>query len=213
MNRKLLVIGCGRSGTRYISKLLIKCGVDVGHERTGKDGVASWYMTPGLESEAHYTGTGLPFGKMSKYADLGSDPIIIHQVRHPLKAIASQQTFLPASWKYVESFAFTKISPKDSRLLKCMKYWYYWNLKAEQSADALFRVEELPNEFEAFCVALGRPELVSDASYKILKETSTTINSRRKRYTPLAWRHLHKEAPHLCTRIKKLATKYNYDIR
>ena len=48
-NKRCVIIGTGRSGTAYTSKLLRECGIDVGHEALGKDGVSSWYLTTEFE--------------------------------------------------------------------------------------------------------------------------------------------------------------------
>ena len=37
--KRLLVIGCGRSGTKWFSELLKDHGLDIGHEHMGNDGV------------------------------------------------------------------------------------------------------------------------------------------------------------------------------
>src|SRR6185369_5544548 len=49
--RKLLITGCGRSGTMYASAVWRSQGLDISHEnptppngQMGKDGIASWYM-------------------------------------------------------------------------------------------------------------------------------------------------------------------------
>ena len=51
MKKKLLVTGCGRSGTLYITSYFQKLGLDVRHENPippngvmGNDGMLSWYM-------------------------------------------------------------------------------------------------------------------------------------------------------------------------
>ena len=41
----VVVIGCPRSGTGFISQLLKEHGLDVGHEVWGKDGISDWRMT------------------------------------------------------------------------------------------------------------------------------------------------------------------------
>ena len=36
----LLVTGCARSGTRYTALLFSECGLDIQHEKMGKDGIS-----------------------------------------------------------------------------------------------------------------------------------------------------------------------------
>jgi len=203
----LLIIGCGRSGTLYTSLILRSYGVLIGHEVLGRDGVASWYLTPIKDNRMKK----IPFNRMSNISALGKDPIIIHQVRHPLKAIGSQHTLMPPSWKYVESFKFVKIQPSDSLLLKCMKYWYYWNLKAEENARYTYRIEGLPYELGGFCEAIERPELNDDVMRALLETTSDQTNTRNGRYKPVTWDCLENEDLRLCENIWLLASKYGYN--
>lgn len=42
--RTILVVGHPRTGTGYTAQLLQQCGLDIGHENDGKDGVSSWMM-------------------------------------------------------------------------------------------------------------------------------------------------------------------------
>ena len=43
---RLAIIGCGRSGTTYTSKLLQSFGVKVGHEKILDHGISSWCLVP-----------------------------------------------------------------------------------------------------------------------------------------------------------------------
>ena len=45
-DKDLLIIGCGRSGTKYIASLLREMGVDIKHETPGRHGSSNWYFTP-----------------------------------------------------------------------------------------------------------------------------------------------------------------------
>jgi len=79
----IVIIGCARSGTKYISSLFNKVGYDVGHEKLGKDGIASWGLVPDSGK--------VPYGP--SFSELrGRDMTVIHQVREPLAAIASIET-------------------------------------------------------------------------------------------------------------------------
>ena len=81
---KLLVTGCGRSGTTYTSALLQAMDLDIPHEAVGKDGAASWKQI--------VSGTFVYLGKNRSVTIDGSGfDRIIHQVRHPLKLITSMR--------------------------------------------------------------------------------------------------------------------------
>jgi hypothetical protein len=141
-NRKhVLVTGCGRSGTKYISFVLRRLGLDVGHERMGNDGIASWCMAVNAESVAW----GVP---ASHYRF----EHVLHQVRHPLEAIASIATFKEPSWRFI--YAHTPIAANEPLLLRSAKYWYHWNLEAEKIAQWRYAVEQFPERFDEFCERL-----------------------------------------------------------
>ncbi|MEL7422698.1 MAG: hypothetical protein AAFN81_06895, partial [Bacteroidota bacterium] len=91
---KIMIIGCGRSGTTYTSKLFKSFGYEVGHERLGKNGISSWMLVSDQ--------TQVPIGPSFK--DLRSLELpIVHQVRHPIKAISSLQATGHISWKFLAS--------------------------------------------------------------------------------------------------------------
>jgi hypothetical protein len=48
---KLAIIGCGRSGTKYVSELFNSLGINIGHERLDKHGIASWTLVPNTSIE------------------------------------------------------------------------------------------------------------------------------------------------------------------
>lgn len=88
--KKLLVTGCGRSGTLYITSCLQKLGLDVRHEEPvppngvmGKDGMVSWFMTVDDSNPA--------LGPGRKYYEF---EYVLQLVRHPLKVIASVDQFI-----------------------------------------------------------------------------------------------------------------------
>jgi hypothetical protein len=140
-NKKILITGCGRSGTKYITFVLRRLGVDVRHERMGRDGVASWYMAVDTSR--------VPFGQPRRGTTFEH---IYHQVRHPLQVIASAATFKEPSWQFI--CAHSPISMREPLLLRSLKYWYYWNLEAEKIAHWRYRIEDFPAVFPAFCERL-----------------------------------------------------------
>jgi hypothetical protein len=43
--KKLVIIGCARSGTKYSSMLFRQLGLEIGHEEEGRDGISDWHKT------------------------------------------------------------------------------------------------------------------------------------------------------------------------
>ena len=155
-HRLLLITGCARSGTSDISKLLGETGLRVGHERVRRNGVCSWDLAVDPEEGRWKIKKG-----QYKFAH------IFHQVRHPLKTISSvYSTEDEDSWNYIMKH-LKEIDPEDSHLIKCAKYWYYWNLQAEKRAEWTYRIEDISILLDEF----GR-RLESKLDKKILTEDS-----------------------------------------
>src|SRR6188472_3358246 len=114
----LLITGCGRSGTHFTARLLQEMGLDVGHETVGKDGAASWKHI--------VSGTFVYVGKnrTQEIRDENFTPIL-HQVRHPLKVIASMQTFSPSTWGFMAQFI--SLDLKTPVIARAMQGWVEWN--------------------------------------------------------------------------------------
>lgn len=196
LERDLLVIGCARSGTGYISKALKKCGYDIGHENDiGVKGLSTWLLAVKTDKPA--------WGP--SWNDVGFKHIF-HQVRHPLKVISSVHTTEPhESWEYIIA-NIPEMSWDDSHVVKSAKYWYYWNLKAESIAEWTYRLEDLDdlwNEFEfRLNITLNR-EIIAN----IPKDT----NTRGKHSREFTWEVLEKELPSdLYENIRALALRYGY---
>ena len=110
--KKILITGCARSGTTYITNLLNVIGLKVGHEILRENGLVSWYnvdqpvyvyknnietISPKNSKKYHYgVHNRQPNNKkvsdhINTIFDNGWNEVydfIIHQVRHPLKVIS-----------------------------------------------------------------------------------------------------------------------------
>jgi len=130
---RVLITGCGRSGTLYVVEALGQVGLRFGHEVFGADGVVDWH---GLTDASLYD-------------------VILHQVREPLKTIGSCHTCAPYSWDFICQHE-PRILPSDSLILKCMKYWLFWNEQAEKVARWTYRVEDFGNQIGRILALFGR---------------------------------------------------------
>ncbi len=162
VTHRLLITGCGRSGTKYIARVLAGLGLDVRHEDLGADGAASWCMVPEAADAPWGVGRlGCRFGT------------VLHQVRHPLRVIPSLTTFTAPSWAFVERHVDCPAA--DPPLLRAAKYWSAWNAAAERMAEWTYRVEHLPAAYDEFCRRVG-----VGADRRPLDRTSTRVNTRRR---------------------------------
>lgn len=184
-NKKLLVIGCGRSGTMFTAHLLPHLGLAVGHEQIDRDGMVSWkeVVQPYWKLRLQY-----------RY--------IFHQVREPISCINSIKTISETSWNYIASYI--PVKEDDSLDIKAAKYWYYWNKMAEKKASLTIKMEELeswvPFFVEKFHLQYNYPE---DFFTK-------PINSRKQNLQKLDWDTLNKASPEIHDKVAGLAYSYGY---
>ncbi len=160
--RRLLVTGCGRSGTKFTAVLLQRLGLDVRHEQMGRDGIAAWALAVSSPITP-------PWGPAAAHYRFDE---VYHQVRHPLAVIASAATFKNESWEYI--YAHTSTSAADAMVIRGAKYWLEWNLNAERMATWRYRVEDLDDVFDQFCARIG-----VTADRDALARTPIDCNTRR----------------------------------
>lgn len=196
--KKLLIIGCGRSGTEFMATFLRASGLDVLHERPcSKDGCVSWPMVV-----SHYSPWG-PLEENPRYEH------IFHQVRNPLHVITSWTVNLKQlksdEWRFVRAH-IPEISSSDPLLVHAAKYWYYWNLKAEALAEWRYRIEDLNELLEEFSERIEFP-----LEHDVLSNLPHTINSWRSTLQKITWREL--EAilePSFFLKLQEMAERYGY---
>ena len=192
VEKRLLVTGCGRSGTKYTAELLQNLGLDVQHEEMGADGIATWCMAVDC--------AGSPWGGGRRGIKFGT---ILHQVRHPLKVIPSLTTFTAPSWRFIAKFV--PVAPNEPILLRAAKYWYYWNQQAERISGWRYRIETLSNIYPEFCSRVG---VTMDRA--ALESTSTLVNSRKTK-RGLRWVRYILDRLHLGQSSTKFDFLYNRD--
>lgn len=183
---KFLVTGTGRCGTQFVSQYLQKKGLDVRHESMGQDGVAAWELT--IRRPLYVKAPdGLPMFDR-----------VLHLVRHPLKVIASLQSFKPRSWKYI-----CRNSPcmqKDPLLLRCMKHYHYWNLMGESLANRTMRVEDFSMKTVGDFFEFDGPE----------PEIPRNVHSRSESFEPVSWAKLRETDEGLTDLIRRQCARYGY---
>ena len=188
-----LITGCGRSGTVYMSKVLRQAGLDVGHEKLGKDGAVSplWLVKDRRYPAYHQQGPRPEFD------------IILHQVRHPLKAIASLTTTAPKSWKWL--LKHVPIDPNAHVLQMAAEFWLHWNDKAEKAAEYTYRIEGLQQSWKRISNLTGARGGYASAVSGIPKNTNA------RSHTDVTWDMIEDATP-LHGYIKGMAESYGYSV-
>lgn len=141
--RKLLISGSGRSGTKFTAKLLKKLGQKVDHERVDDYGTVSWYFC--IQDAEWYPyhpwdPRRVHSGERGQHYEFET---ILHQTRHPLKAIASMMKVhqvIDYEWAYEHGLIR---SMDDKPLVKAMSLWSSANFAIEERAHWQYRMEDL----------------------------------------------------------------------
>ena len=200
---KLLIVGCGRGATHYVTQVLRKCGADFAHETAGyKDGMASWFMPPDDPSIDQLWKCG-----QFKPCRVMEFRTVAHQVRHPLAVIRSWMS-MPASRAQIEFIErHTTCSSRLSRLSFAMRYWLEWSLMCDTHSCYSYRVEQ---------ISKSMPQLAKKADVPFFEEaiwntapTNTTPNPARA----VSWADLSECDAGLTKEIKDLASLYGYNGR
>eukprot|EP00966_Prymnesium_polylepis_P263213 6079746-Prymnesium_polylepis.3 len=160
---RLLVTGCGHSGTHAVFSALRNHGIDASHEGIGRQATVGWmYAAAG----AHRNATDLwTFRNTALLLRAGHDPIIkIH--RDPLFVVTSiargftengrcqQGPYDMLSWALAARFVSlpearaigrwqTCRLDRTARLRMALHYWVKWNLLSDRWATLGLRVEQL----------------------------------------------------------------------
>ncbi len=167
--KRLLVVGCARSGTGYTAGLLKSLGLDIGHERVfgPKDG-----FEPGPYAVAGHDVSWLAAPHLSR---LDAQWVILHQIRHPVlvarSALATgmfdsrrpqvhrtkfwlrdrfgqENDTSGPSYVSVAHRGCPAIASERTAIDRSFRYWYGWNTLIEASlagrgAHIWHRVEDI----------------------------------------------------------------------
>lgn len=184
--RNVIVIGAGRQGTTYLSQVLSACGYDVGHERVGEDGIVSLLCTAETNKRIH---GDTYFDAMSKY----KDPVFLHLIRDPRKAIPSMTTIDDVTWQWICDIPFSNMNMSDSLLLKSMKYYHYWNKEAHRKAEYSFTLEKVRECWKTITHLLEIDcEFPDDTLFRRNERTHIEIEESAYMSHPLLWQNINK---------------------
>lgn len=171
-------------------------GLDVPHEVLGRDGTASWKHV--------VSGTFERIGKRRPAATIDGSGFdcVLHQTRHPLKVIASMQTFGVSTWTFMAQHI--DMDPQAPHIARAMRAWVGWNRLIESRAEWRFQIEELSAVFPEFCRRVGvQPQPLPEVPHE-------ARDSRTRRYRPLDWLDLVEADEGLAESTRQLALEYGY---
>ena len=177
----IYVCATARAGTMYMYKVLNAVGYRVGHEIVEEDGCVGYPLV------------------------IIKPDNCFHQVRHPLKQIASMLAH--QSWGFMQNV----IDVPGRGLFGCMTYWLEWNKLCEEFCVWRYKIEDLPIVWSEFLDRIG-------AKYCPIPDVPTNENSSKHasygekfKYKIVTWDDLFKCDRQLTQEIIDKANEYGYD--
>lgn len=202
---ELLLTGCGSSGTKYISELLKKNGIDVGHDFNpiGKRG----FVTNAIVNKEVwvYDKAKYPLEVVKEKILLSNFSNIIHIVRHPLLVISSIIKKWENNnniWLHIQNGALSSEKDKNISILNAMKYWLYHNKHIMKYTKKIVKFEDVLQNSDTLEKYLNK---------SIVKTLNKKINSSNTNIK-LDWNSLFNVDKHITNEIIKLCDIYGYEI-
>lgn len=141
--KKILCIGHPRTGSGYTSELLISFGLDVCHEKMGKDGISSWMFSVFDWSNPFFLN---PYAKSRYFSHFET---IIMFARDPLTAIPSivrenENSLLSYNFRKKHILENLNIEIKSKfQIHRAIDTYYYWTKLCIKlnNPEIIFRIE------------------------------------------------------------------------
>lgn len=169
--KKLLITGCGRSGTKFIKTLLEKSKIDVDHEFTiKKNGLVTWgYFESKYKPKYMTRLDNTIFDK--QYIQLRNP----QEVSVSMHGAASSKNVV---WPYIEDVIPIIKNTNDFRK-KSVLYWIYWNLKLFENIKNVYSIENYKPAYYKICEDFSRKPLNKK---DLIFLENKKINKRIKKY-------------------------------
>lgn len=213
--KRIAITACPYSGTFHTVTLLRDIGLQIGHEQYGLDGIVSWQHIH--MSKADFVANGF-----------SRDMALLHQVRHPLMVISTLRQIHvgykhPITkrniWAFVKELTESmgidwniadETPPQDKVKdpLIWMRLWFWWNKHGTEKADAVYRIEELPDRWGWFLDELGLDSVVMPVADRTINRKGIPRLKTRK---ILSWNDLYEIDPDLTLDILDLAAEFGYN--
>lgn len=122
MTQRLIISCTPRSGSAWLAERLQECGLDVGHEKEGKDGIVSYmaHLDMATQSDKLQDTSGLR----------------VHLIRDPADCIASMVARGMPSQSTVDFL-------NQDRKMNAVEFWGNWNYRIHVWANVTVSLERL----------------------------------------------------------------------
>jgi hypothetical protein len=208
MSLRFVVVGSGRSATRYASELFCQLGVPCGHE--------SFFAAQRAEASS-FVGDA-SFGAVPFLA--GFDGVVLHQVRHPLAVLRSilATGFFVRPGQYAPYLELIErelpgMASRADPVRKAMHFIVQWNLLCEPFARLRWQVETLDAATLARATELvgaGRSRQACAAALEHVPRDVNRLESRGLSRVPLTWSDIAPCADK--SELEELTLRYGYEL-
>lgn len=200
----VLILACSRSGTKFTAELMQNLGYQFGHEEVLEDGGIGWQFA----AEGHYNPKRIK-------PDPADYDRVLHQVRHPLDAIASMQTHTHGMKQWIaKDLGLQGLDSGGLRLL--MNYWLEWNLRAEKVSSWTYQVESIAlchtHDSDQFLERVGYFRRIGIGELPDGDDHPhwPASNTNKRPHTKLLWSDLYEAHFGLAKDIELAARRYGY---
>lgn len=203
--KKVVVMGCPRSGQRYLQSAFGQVKVLAGWEQdVGDSNITISYMLAADTDD--YRGRHEPWWNRKPDE-------VWHNLRHPLRCIPSMAARLPGSvwsWQYHITGLHPRSETFPNRRMFAALFWAKWNEQAEQrNPDWQYRIEDLGNGvWEEMWERLGedpKPLYPRGEGYR---------GSEREKGLeppePMTYDEIKSWSPSVCDEVRRMADRYGY---
>jgi len=209
---KILVTGCGRSGTGYMSQVLRACGITCGHENVYHPETVDPWQWGSYMAESSW----LAVPHIHKIiSDHRADVFIVHLVRDPIACGRSLLHFFKgdrnAFHSAIATFSPWVLDREASFVEQFFRYWVTWNRQAQAYADLRLRIEDSTSS--SFCEIVADlvtmagyvmpPQAVRDAIAQVPRNYNT-----RHAHDVMSWSDLRASACGMV--VEEIALDYGY---
>ncbi|WP_160973678.1 hypothetical protein [Thalassovita mangrovi] len=158
-HRSILIIGHPRGGTMFTAKMLGQMGFDIGHERNGADGFASWMLTVDTQNAPYAMH---PIAENRR--NLQWDNLILptRDIAAAAPSVMRENCYAPPSYQFRRDEIRKKfgldlddLSNDFERAVASIVYWM--RMAYEMKPDLVFRIEDQPEKLQDYAARL-RPE-------------------------------------------------------
>lgn len=156
-HRSILVTGHPRTGTGYSANLLGQMGLDVGHEKDGRDGLSSWMFAADAQ-EYPYAQDAVARSRDTLHWD-----VLVHPLRDIATAVPSvmrDNIHAPPSYKFrrtqILADSGIDLDGFDSNFERAVVSLICWTRMVQKmKPDIWFRVEDGQDDLRRFLLARG----------------------------------------------------------